>query len=227
MDWQTLLSTLPNILHGIILTLGLVVTSLCLGCCLALLLTLCVLSKKRLLSIPVSLYIFIIRGTPLLVQFFIIYYGSGQLTWIQESILWEFFKHPFLCGMLTLSLNTAAYSSELFLGAIKAVPRGEIEACRALGMTWWLSLRRIIAPHAWRLALPAYSNEIIMLVKASSLASTITVLELMGTTQQMINHTFLTIEFYCIAGILYLLINTLFMVLFKKIENYYQINLKQ
>jgi len=166
----------------------------------------------------VNSYIFFIRGTPLLVQFFLIYYGIGQFTWLQHSFLWIFFKSPFCCAMLTLALNTSAYSCELFTSAINSVPKGELDACKALGMSGWLSLRRIIAPHAWRLVLPAYSNEIVMLVKASSLASTITMLELMGMTQQLINRTFLTIEFYCLAGFIYLIINNLLLIGFKILE---------
>ena len=218
MEWQALLEYLPQILKGTTITLALVATSLMIGFCLAAGLSLCVISQKKYLKKPAQFYIFLIRGTPLLVQFFLIYYGSGQFKWMQHSFLWHFFKYPFLCAMLTLALNTSAYSSELFVGAIRSVPKGEIEACRALGMSWGLSLRRIIAPHAWRLVLPAYSNEIVMLVKASSLASTITVLELMGITQQVINQTFLTIEFYCIAGAIYLLINTSMLGLFRYIE---------
>lgn len=226
MEWQTLIDYLPQIFQGTLLTLGLIFTSLVAGFCLALLLSLAVISDKFMLKKPAQFYIFVIRGTPLLVQFFLIYYGSGQFTWLQHSFLWVFFKQPFLCAMLTLAINTSAYTSELFVGAIRAVPKGEFEACNALGMSWGLSLRRIIAPHALRLVLPAYSNEIVMLVKASSLASTITVLDLMGRTQQAINQTFLTIEFYCVAGTIYLLINTILMSIFRQIENHYRLRVK-
>lgn len=221
MDWQALIEYLPQIFKGTFVTVGLVSTSLAIGFCFAIGLCVCIISEKTLLKKPIQCYIFLIRGTPLLVQFFLIYYGSGQFSWLQHSFLWVFFKQPFLCAMLTLALNSSAYSCEIFVGAIRAVPKGELDACKALGMNWSLSLRRVIAPHAWRLVLPAYSNEVVMLVKASSLASTITVLELMGMTQQAINQTFLTIEFYCVAGIIYLLINTLLMGLFKYTEQHY------
>jgi len=218
MAWTSLITHLSQILNGAGLTILLVSTSLMIGFCIAVSLSLCIISNKYWLKNIVNSYIFFIRGTPLLVQFFLIYYGIGQFTWLQHSFLWIFFKSPFCCAMLTLALNTSAYSCELFTSAINSVPKGELDACKALGMSGWLSLRRIIAPHAWRLVLPAYSNEIVMLVKASSLASTITMLELMGMTQQLINRTFLTIEFYCLAGFIYLIINNLLLIGFKILE---------
>ncbi len=223
MDWQLLIHYLPEIIKGSLLTLSLVSTSLTIGFCLAIGFSLSIVSERPLLKKFVQSYIFMIRGTPLLVQFFLIYYGFGQLAWMQQSFLWVFFKQPFWCAMLTLALNTAAYTTELFVGAIRAVPSAEIEACRAFGMSWGLSLRRIIMPYAWRLVLPAYSNEVIMLVKASSLASTITLLELLGVTQQIINQTFLTLEFYTIAGIIYLTINSVLLGLFKQLERRYRV----
>ena len=116
MEWQTLIDYLPQIFQGTLLTLGLIFTSLVAGFCLALLLSLAVISDKFMLKKPAQFYIFVIRGTPLLVQFFLIYYGSGQFTWLQHSFLWVFFKQPFLCAMLTLAINTSAYTSELFVG---------------------------------------------------------------------------------------------------------------
>lgn len=223
MDWPLLMHYLPEIIKGSLLTLSLVSTSLTIGFCLALGFSLSIVSEQPVLKKLVQSYIFIIRGTPLLVQFFLIYYGFGQLAWMQQSFLWIFFKEPFCCAMLTLALNTAAYTTELFVGAIRAVPSTEIEACRAFGMSWGLSLRRITMPYAWRLVLPAYSNEVVMLVKASSLASTITLLELLGITQQIINQTFLTLEFYTLAGIIYLTINSVVLGLFKQLERRFRV----
>ena len=217
MDWNTIIENLPALLNGSLLTLGLVACSLITGFIFALLLTLCIISDLPFLKLPAQTYVFIIRGTPLLVQFFLIYYGTGQFPALHDSIFWIIFKSPFTCAALALAMNSAAYSTEIFVGAIRSVPKGAIEACQALGMSWLLSLRRIILPHAFRIVLPAYSNEVIMLVKASSLASTITLLDLMGVTQQIINRTYLTIEFYVIAGVIYLAINSILMGCFRKL----------
>ncbi len=218
MEWNDFLQNIPVLLHGIFITLSLVSLSLMVGFSLSILFTIGSLSRKTWLSMPIKMFIFVIRGTPLLVQFFIIYYGAGQFQALQNSLLWSFFKQPFACAMLTLALNTSAYSTEIFLGAIRFIPKGEIDACHAFGMPWGLKLRRVIFPRALRTAIPAYSNEVIMLVKSSSLASTITLLDLMGITQQLINKTYLVIEFYMLAGMVYLLINSALMLLFKMIE---------
>ena len=218
MEWSDLLQSMPDLLHGMVITLSLVSLSLVLGFSFAISFTIGSLSNKTWLKIPIKTFIFVIRGTPLLVQFFIIYYGAGQFELLQNSLLWAFFKQPFACAMLTLALNTSAYSTEILLGAVRFIPKGEIDACHAFGMPWYLKLRRIIIPRALRTAIPAYSNEVVMLVKSSSLASTITLLDLMGITQQLINKTYLVIEFYALAGAIYLLINSVLMFLFKVIE---------
>src|SRR5262249_7460180 len=158
----------------------LMLCSLMLGLILALLMTLGLLSKRCYLVIPIKLYLFFLRGTPLLVQIFLIYYGSAQFDWLKASPLWNIFQNPFLCAVLALAFNTSAYTTVLLKGAIDSVPENEVIACTALGMSKLLMFRRIILPRAIRIALPAYSNEVIMILKGTSLASTITILDLMG-----------------------------------------------
>jgi octopine/nopaline transport system permease protein/arginine/ornithine transport system permease protein len=154
---------------------------------------------------PVYGYIFYFRGTPLLVQIFLIYYGSGQFRPVLDAWgLWPLFREPYFCAVLTLTLNTAAYTAEILRGAIQAVPFGEIEAARALGMSRWLQLRRIVLPKAFRYALPAYSNEVVFLFQATSLVSIITLMDLTGVARVVISRSFAAYEVWIFVGAIYL-----------------------
>lgn len=218
MDLMQYLQYFPRLLHGLGITVILMLCSLALGSCLAIVLTLCSLSKHAYLRAPVDAFVFFIRGTPLLVQIFLIYFGLGQFEWIRDSPLWWVLSRPFPCAIIALALNTCAYTIVLLKGAINSVPYGEVAACEALGMSKGLMLRRIILPRAFRIALPAYSNEVIMVLKGTSLASTITILDLMGVTNQIIAQTYATIPFLLIAGALYLILNSIIVSTFKLIE---------
>lgn len=209
---------LPQLAHGLLITLLLMMGALALGIVLALLMTFALISNRIYFMAPVQALVFFIRGTPLLVQIFLIYFGGGQFDWLKASLLWPIFREPFACAVIALALNTAAYSTVLFKGAINSVPENEVSACHALGMSKFLMLRRIILPRALRMALPAYSNEVIIVLKSTSLASTITILDLMGVTNKIIAQTYLTIEFLTIAGLIYLLLNSLIITLFKFVE---------
>lgn len=215
---MNVLHYIPQLLSGTAVTLQLMVVALALGLCLALLLTACLESGKIYLKAPIDAFVFAIRGTPLLAQFFIIYYGSGQLFWLRETFLWSILKHPFGCAVIALALNTSAYTAVLFRGAIHSVPQGEIEACYALGLSKWQMYRRIILPRAFRIVLPAYSNEVIMILKSTSLASTITLMDLMGVTRHIIALNFETIPMLILAGIIYLLLNGIVMGVFTLLE---------
>ena len=154
-------------------------------------------------------FIFLFRGTPLLVQIFIIYYGSAQFVWLRESFLWFIFKQPFSCAVIALSLNSAAYTTVLLTGALRSIPKGEIEACKALGMAKFIMLRKIMLPRAIRVALPAYSNEIIMTLKNTSLAGAITIVDLTSITNKLIAQTYNVFTFIAISGCIYLCLNAL------------------
>lgn len=212
---MNLLTYLPNFLSGICITLILMSASLVIGFALALILTFSEWSSVTFFKKCVNTFIFIIRGTPLLVQLFLIYYGIGQFEWIRNSSLWFLLKEPMVCAIIALSINTACYTTILLRGAINSVPKNEIAACEALGMSKWLALRKIILPLAFRIMLPAYSNEVIMILKGTSLASTITLLDVMGVTQQLIAATYNTVTFYLIAAAIYLLLNCIILLLFK------------
>ena len=208
----------PQILQGLMTTVALVTLTIACGFLFSGVFTLMILSGVRLLAYFVRGMVFVVRGTPLLVQVFIIYYGTGQVEWLRESFLWWIFKDAFACALIALSLNTACYTTEIFVGAIRKLPKGEIEACQAFGMSRGLMLRRVVFPRALRQVLPAYSNEVIMIIKSSTLASTITILDLMGMTRQVISETYATMSFLMLAGLLYLILNGTAMLVFKRLE---------
>ena len=189
------------------LTLQLTVLSVTSGAVLAKLLAGLRLSGNRVLDGLARSYIFVFRGTPLLVQLYIIYYGLSQFPELRRSFAWPFLREPYWCASLALSLNTAAYSAEIIRGGVIAVPLGQIEAAKAYGMGRLTLLRRIIAPQALRLMLPAYSNELILVVKSTALASTITMMEVTGIAAKLISASYRPVEIFICAGAIYLLLN--------------------
>jgi octopine/nopaline transport system permease protein len=207
MNLTLMWETLPQVAAGIPLTLQLVGLGLVIGFLLATGVALLRLSNNLVLSGIAAGYVFVFRGTPLLVQIFLIYYGLGQFELVRDSFLWPFLRQAYWCAILAFALNTAAYTSEIIRGAIRSVPYGQIEAARALGMPRFMIFRRITVPVAVRQGLPAYGNEIILMVKASSLASTITLLEVTGIARRIISQTFAVFEVFIVAGLIYLLIN--------------------
>ena len=207
MNWQLMWDSLPRMLGGLTLTLQLILASLALGAAVAFGVALLRLSGNRPVERLAGAYVFVFRGTPLLVQIFLIYYGLGQFEFIRDSFLWPFLREPMWCAILARTLNTGAYTSEVLRGAILSVPQGQVEAARACGMSRALAFRRIVLPVAVRQMLPAYGNEVILMVKASSLASTITLMEITGIARRMIAQTFAVFELFIVAGAIYLLLN--------------------
>ena len=204
MNWPIIFDALPSLIDGALLTLQLTSTSVLLGLIAALPLGLMRASTSKLISGLVLSYTFVLRGTPLLVQVFLIYYGLSQLSWVRASFAWSMLKEPYWCALIAFSLNHSAYATEILRGGIRAVAPGEIEAAKALGMSYMLRTRRIVLPVAWRLALPAYANEIVLMLKASSLASTITLMELTGTSRKIVAETFSPYEVFISAALIYL-----------------------
>ena len=208
MDLELIAEAFPQLLAGVDEAILLAFSSLILGFLLAVPIALMNLSKNRVISAIASGYVYIFRSTPLLVQIFLIYYGSGQFRHDLESIgLWWMFREAWFCAVFALTLNTAAYSSQVIRGGLQSVPFGQIEAAKAIGMSNLQSFYRIVFPVALRQALPAYGNEIILLIKATSLASTITILEITGIAKKIIAATYQPIEVFLIAGAIYLSLN--------------------
>ena len=220
MDLAIIWESLPRLLDGAALTVEITVVSLAIGLALAVPLAIMRLSPNPLLWMPVYGYILYFRGTPLLVQLFLVYYGSGQFRGFFEQIgLWTLFREAYFCALLTLTLNTAAYTAEILRGAIQGVPRGDIEAGRALGYSGPLLYRRIVLPKAFRLALPAYFNEVVFLLQATSLVSIITLLDLTGVARIIVARSFEPYKLYITVALMYLAMTYFFVFVSRLIEH--------
>lgn len=207
MNLQFYTESFMQMMSGVPLTLQLAASSIVFGAILALLFALMRLSGITVLDWMARLYVFVFRGTPLLVQIFIIYYGLSQFPSVRYSFLWPILREPYWCAIIALTLNNAAYASEIIRGGLLSVPSGQIEAAKACGMSRFTSFRRIVMPLAIRQALPGYGNEMISMVKATSLASIITLMEVTGIAAKLIAESYRAIEVFVIAGAIYLAIN--------------------
>ncbi len=206
MNFEALIETLPTYGAGVLVTIKLLVLSLLAGGLVALPLAVLRVLPQRWLHGPVWLFTYVIRGTPMLVQLFIIYYGLAQFEWVRESLAWPWLQSATFCAWLAFSINTCAYTTEIIAGALRTTPLGEIEAARALGMSRWLMLRRILLPSALRRAMPAYGNEAVMMLQGTSLASVVTLMDITGVARDVNARFYLPFEAFIIAGLLYLVI---------------------
>ena len=207
-DFAFFVEIVPTLLSGLPLTLQLAGLSIAIGFALALVLALAQQGNHRILVWPIRSFVAVFRGTPLLVQIFLIYYGLGQFRPTLQAVgLWWLFREPYWCAIIALSLNTAAYGSEILRGAIQGVPGGLVEAASALGLKRLQTLRLVVLPLALRQAIPSYSNEIILMVKGTSLASIVTLMEVTGIAQGLISQTYRAVEVFVAAGAIYLTIN--------------------
>ncbi len=218
-----------ELMGGAWLTLKLTAFSLAIGFVLAVPVALARLSRNPLINWPALGYTFYFRGTPLLVQLFLIYYGAGQFSQeLREIGLWRgFFREAYFCALLALTINTAAYTAEILRGGMLGVPAGEVEAARAYGMSGFKLYRRIIFPRAMRIALPAYSNEVVFLFQSTSLVSLVTLLDLMGVARDVISGTFRHFETLIFAGLVYLLLSFLIFAVFKRVERHLMRHLRR
>ncbi|SUT94098.1 arginine ABC transporter permease ArtM [Actinobacillus lignieresii] len=208
---------LAVIAQGIPTSLSLTAVSLLIAFVLAVVFTFLLSMENKLIKAMVNGYLMLFTGTPLLVQFFLIYHGPGQFKWIVDSFAWQFLSDAWFCAALALALNSAAYSTQLFHGAVKAIPKGQWETCAALGLSR-LDTLKILIPYALHRALPSYSNEIILVFKGTSLASTITLLDIMGYARQLYGTEYDAITIYGIAGAIYLVITGIMTILLRRVE---------
>ena len=221
---ELFLKWLPKLIQGATLTLELTALSVIAGLIVAIPLGIARSSRLWYVrSLPYA-YIFFFRGTPLLIQLFLVYYGLSQFDVVRESVLWPYLRSPFWCAVITMTLHTAAYIAEILRGAIQAIPPGEIEAARALGMSRFKTLVHIVLPRAARIGLPAYSNEVILMLKASSLASTVTLLELTGMSSTVSSRTYQTVDMFLIAGVIYLVMSFVLIQGFKLLERWLRVD---
>ena len=196
----------PRLFSGILVTIELVVVSLILGAAISLPFAFGRMSKNPIIAAASYAYVYFFRGTPLIAQTFLVYYGAGEFRGAFEAVgLWWFFSDPFFCAIFTFSLNTSAYQAEILRGAIQNVPVGQVEAGRAVGMSSYAIYRKIILPQALIVALRPYGNEVILMIKGSAIASIITVFDLMGETRRAFSRTF-DFQLYIWAAITYLII---------------------
>ncbi len=220
MDIGIIVESLPRLLSGVMVTVEITSLSVILGLILAIPLSIMRVSSNPFIRLPVYGFNFYFRGTPLLVQLFLIYYGSGQFQEVfSEWGIWHFFREAYFCAILSLTLNTAAYSSEIFRGGIEGVSHGEIEAARACGMSGLLLYRRIIMPAALRIAWPAYTNEVVFLLQASSLVSIITLMDITGVARVIAARSFAFYEIFITVALIYLALVYGLIYVFKKMEN--------
>lgn len=214
-----LVESWPRLLDGFWITVSITGLAVAIGTVLAVPLALALMSNNVLLKWPCTAFTFYFRGTPLLVQLFLVYYGSGQFrVELTELGLWQYFRDAYFCAVFTLMLNTLAYSSEIFKGAVQSVSKGAIDAGKACGMSGFLLFRRIIFPQALRICWPAYGNEVIFIMQASSLVSVITLLDLTGVGRKLVSETFAVYEIYLLVALLYLVITYSISFVFKRIE---------
>ena len=204
-DFALIADSIPKMLTGFWMTFELWFLSAVLGMALAIILLLMRISGRWYLFSPAMIYIYIFRGTPILVQIFIIYHGMPQLEFVRESMFWPILREPFGCAILALTLNTGAYVSEILRGGVLGVDRGLKEAGAALGLSATHRFIYITTPIAIRLALPAYSNDIISLMKSTALASTITLLDMMGIARTIVAETYAPYEIFISLMIIYLI----------------------
>lgn len=220
MDIETALHVAGELAGAIWVTLALAAVTLPLGLIFAGLATWARRSRYRILRGVASAYVLAFRSVPLLVQIFVLYYGLSQFAWLRASPVWILLKDPFACAVIAMSVCAGAYTAEVVRGGLAAVPQGAIEAARALGLSAFKTFLLVTMPIAIRRALPAYSNEIVVTLKSTSLACTITVMELTGVAKDLMSQTFAVIEVFSMVALIYLVINMVLIFALRRIERW-------
>jgi octopine/nopaline transport system permease protein len=221
MDLSLMASSLPKLLSAAVITLKLLSVSLLIGLFIGLIFAILRLSKNSIINRFAYAYSYVFRGTPLLVQIFIIYYGLGQIEYFRSTFLWVIFKEPYWCAIIAFALNTGAYTSEILRSAFQTIKPGIIEAGKSLGISNKTIFYKIQIPVAIRQSLPAYGNEIILMMKGTSLASTVTLMDITGVAKHIVSTTYKPLEIFITAGAIYLFMTFLIHNLIKYLEKKY------
>ena len=221
MDIDLMISSFPKLINASFVTLKLLSASLIIGIFLGLFFAILRINKNIFVNQFAYGYSYIFRGTPLLVQIFIIYFGLGNIEWLRTTFLWSILKEPYWCAIIAFALNTGAYTSEILRSAFQTIKPGVIEAGKSLGISSSMIFYKIQIPIAIRQSLPAYGNEIILMLKGTSLASTVTLMDITGVAQKIISTTFRPLEVFIIAGSIYLFMTFLIHNLIKYLEKKY------
>ena len=218
MDFELMINSFPKLLNATVITLKLLSASLFFGLFIGLLFAILRMNKNSIINKFAYGYSYFFRGTPLLVQIFIIYFGLGQIEYLRSTILWVVLKEPYWCAIIAFALNTGAYTSEILRSAFQTIKPGFIEAGKSLGISSKIIFYKIQIPIAIRQSLPAYGNEIILMLKGTSLASTVTLMDLTGVAKYIISTTFKPIEVFIVAGSIYLFMTFLVHTTIKYLE---------
>ena len=224
MDFELMINSFPKLLNAAIVTLKLLSVSLIIGLFIGLLFAILRLNKNVFVNKFAYGYSYLFRGTPLLVQIFIIYFGLGQIEYLRSTFLWVILKEPYWCAIIAFALNTGAYTSEILRSAFQTIKPGIIEAGKSLGVSNRIIFYKIQIPIAIRQSLPAYGNEIILMMKGTSLASTVTLMDLTGVAKYIISTTFRPVEVFIVAGGIYLFMTFVIHNLIKFLEKKYSFN---
>ena len=224
MDLELMISSLPKLLNAAVITLKLLSVSLIIGLFIGLFFAILRLNKNIFINRFAYGYSYVFRGTPLLVQIFIIYFGLGQIEYLRSTVLWVVLKEPYWCAIIAFALNTGAYTSEILRSAFQTIKPGIIEAGKSLGISNKVIFYKIQIPIAIRQSLPAYGNEIILMMKGTSLASTVTIMDLTGVAKYIISTTFKPIEVFIVAGGIYLFMTFIIHNVIKFLEKKYSFN---
>ncbi len=219
-----MINSFPKLLSAAIITLKLLSVSLIIGLFIGLLFAILRLNKNIFINKFAYGYSYLFRGTPLLVQIFIIYFGLGQIEYLRTTFLWTILKEPYWCAIIAFALNTGAYTSEILRSAFQTIKPGIIEAGRSLGISSKVIFYKIQIPIAIRQSLPAYGNEIILMMKGTSLASTVTLMDLTGVAKYIISTTFRPVEVFIVAGGIYLFMTFVIHNVIKFLEKKYSFN---
>ena len=224
MDLELMINSLPKLLNAAVITLKLLSVSLIIGLFIGLFFAILRLNKNIFINRLAYGYSYVFRGTPLLVQIFIIYFGLGQIEYLRSTVLWVILKEPYWCAIIAFALNTGAYTSEILRSAFQTIKPGIIEAGKSLGISNKVIFYKIQIPIAIRQSLPAYGNEIILMMKGTSLASTVTIMDLTGVAKYIISTTFKPIEVFIVAGGIYLFMTFIIHNVIKFLEKKYSFN---
>ena len=224
MDLELMINSFPKLLNAALITLKLLSVSLIIGLFIGLFFAILRLNKNIFINRFANGYSYVFRGTPLLVQIFIIYFGLGQIEYLRSTVLWVILKEPYWCAIIAFALNTGAYTSEILRSAFQTIKLGIIEAGKSLGISNKVIFYKIQIPIAIRQSLPAYGNEIILMMKGTSLASTVTIMDLTGVAKYIISTTFKPIEVFIVAGGIYLFMTFIIHNVIKFLEKKYSFN---
>ena len=224
MDLELMINSLPKLLNATVITLKLLSVSLIIGLFIGLFFAILRINKNIFINRFAYGYSYVFRGTPLLVQIFIIYFGLGQIEYLRSTVLWVILKEPYWCAIIAFALNTGAYTSEILRSAFQTIKPGIIEAGKSLGISNKVIFYKIQIPIAIRQSLPAYGNEIILMMKGTSLASTVTIMDLTGVAKYIISTTFKPIEVFIVAGGIYLFMTFIIHNVIKFLEKKYSFN---